>query len=108
MVQMEDKSSTSSVSIPACLPSTSAAWIKNSAQCGSRSAMFSCKVSGCSEHMCRHDRQLHARLFCRTHTFVDSEICNRLPPVHGYTPSAFHTTTAKVDNELVGVATKCG
>lgn len=42
MVQMEDKSSTSSVSIPACLPSTSAAWIRNSAQCGSRRAMFSC------------------------------------------------------------------
>jgi hypothetical protein len=45
MVQIDDKSSTSSVSIPACLPSTSAAWMRNSAQCGSRRAMFSWKVS---------------------------------------------------------------
>jgi hypothetical protein len=41
-------------------------------------------------------------------TFVDSEVCNRLPPVHGHAPSTFNTTTAEVNHEFAGVATKCG
>jgi hypothetical protein len=41
-------------------------------------------------------------------TFVDGEIGDRLPPVHSYAPSAFDTTTAEINYELVLIATKGG
>ena len=41
-------------------------------------------------------------------TFVDSEIGDRLPPVHGHTPPAFDPTTAEINDELFLVATECG
>jgi len=41
-------------------------------------------------------------------TFVDGEVGDRLPPVHGYTPSAFDTTTAEINDELVLVAAESG
>jgi hypothetical protein len=41
-------------------------------------------------------------------TFVDSEIGDRLPPVHGHTPPAFDATTAEVDDELFLVAAESG
>lgn len=41
-------------------------------------------------------------------TFVDSEIGDRLPPVHGYTPPAFDTPTAEINDKLLLVAAECG
>ena len=41
-------------------------------------------------------------------TFVDSEIGDRLPPVHGYTPAAFDATTAEVNDKLLLVTAESG
>lgn len=41
-------------------------------------------------------------------TFGDRKVGDCLPPVHGHPPSTFNTTTAEVDDELVGVTAKCG
>jgi hypothetical protein len=40
-------------------------------------------------------------------TFVNSEIGDRLPPVHSHTPSTFDTTTAEINDELLLVVTEC-
>ena len=56
---------------------------------------------------CRCDWTL-ARLDSIPLTFVDGEIGDRLPPVHGHTPSAFDASTAEVNDELVGVTAERG
>lgn len=59
IVQVLDKWPTSAPSMPACLPSTSAAWMRNSLQYGSRRAMFS------SNRPCQQDCRSTGRLLAR-------------------------------------------